>query len=65
MNKLMVAISSPTFWILAGTFAFAGVSAIVPQLSGSWSLIAVAFLAGLGALLHPGEIQKAAGTNTQ
>jgi len=44
---------------MAGTFLVAGVSAIVPQLHGTPALVAIAFLAGAGALLHPGEVQKA------
>lgn len=61
ISKLSIAISSPAFWFMLGTFVIAGLSAIIPQLQGTPDLVAVAIVAGLGALLHPGEVQKAAG----
>lgn len=59
ISKLEIALTSPSFWAMLGVFIIAGLSAIIPQLQGTPDLIAVAVVAGLGALLHPGEVQKA------
>lgn len=59
ISKLEIAIKSPAFWAMIGVFLLAGISAIIPQLQGTPELIAVAAVAGLGALLHPAEVQRA------
>lgn len=59
ISKLEIAIKSPAFWAMIGVFLLTGISAIIPQLQGTPELLAVAIVAGLGALLHPGEVQKA------
>lgn len=62
LTKIEIAISSPVFWAMIGVFLIAGLSAIAPQLQGTPELVVMAIIAGIGALLHPSEIQKAGST---
>ena len=61
-SKLEIALTSPAFWSLVGIGAYAGLSAIVPMLQGTPSIIITLLLTILGAYLHPQEVQKAGNT---
>lgn len=58
-SKISIALHSVTFWLMLGTFSLAGLMAIMPQLDGSSLLVVTALVAGLSAILHPNEVQKA------
>lgn len=61
-SKIVIALSSPVFWSLAGLAAYNGLSSILPNLTGSLQMAVNLALVCLAVYVHPGEIQKASAT---
>jgi len=61
-SKWVILFTSPAVWMIVATFAFNGLQAIAPMLSGTGQTVVNIVLLGLTAYLHTGTVQKAQGT---
>lgn len=63
-SKVMIAFNSGTTWTLLGLFAYNGLTAIVPSLSGTLAILVNTALLVLAGYLHVGKVQSAAITGS-
>lgn len=63
-NKIEIALSSPTTWTLVGLAVFNGLTAIAPQLGGTFGNIVNVILVILAGYLHTGTVQTALTTGS-
>lgn len=63
-NKLEIALSSSTTWVLLATIVYNALNVNAALLPQGWSVIVNLVLLGLGSYLHANHVQTAAATGS-